>query len=106
MIISRNVKMGLWNNRLPYKVQKNKHVLVIGDSGSSKTLGFVKPNIMQMNGSFLCTDPKGLIVHETGKMLEENGYKIKVFDLNTLMNSDQLNVWKYMKKETDVDRVL
>jgi len=106
MIISRNVKMGLWNNRLPYKVQKNKHVLVIGDSGSSKTLGFVKPNIMQMNGSFLCTDPKGLIVHETGKMLEENGYKIKVFDLNTLMNSDQFNVFKYIKKETDVDRVL
>ena len=106
MIISRNVKMGLWNNRLPHKVQKNKHVLVIGDSGSSKTLGFVKPNIMQMNGSFLCTDPKGLIVHETGKMLEENGYKIKVFDLNTLMNSDQFNVFEYIKKETDVDRVL
>ena len=106
MIISENVKMGLWNKRLPHNVQKNKHVCVIGDSGSSKTLGFIKPNIMQMAGSFLCTDPKGLLVHETGQMLEDNGYKIKVFDLNTLMNSDQFNVFKYIKKETDVDRVL
>lgn len=106
MVISENVKMGLWNKRLPHNVQKNKHVCVIGDSGSSKTLGFIKPNIMQMAGSFLCTDPKGLIVHEVGQMLEDNGYKIKVFDLNTLKNSDQFNVFDYIKTETDVDRVL
>ena len=106
MVISQKVKMSLWNNRLPYNVQRNKHVMVIGDSGSSKTLGFIKPNIMQMSGSFLCTDPKGLTVLETGKMLEEHGYKIKVFNLNTLTNSDQFNVFNYIRKETDVDRVL
>lgn len=106
LVISQKVKMSLWNNRLPYNVQRNKHVMVIGDSGSSKTLGFIKPNIMQMSGSFLCTDPKGLTVLETGKMLEEHGYKIKIFNLNTLTNSDQFNVFNYIRKETDVDRVL
>lgn len=38
---------------------RNKNVLVIGGSGSGKTRGFVKPNIMQLNASYIVTDPKG-----------------------------------------------
>ena len=36
---------------------------------------------MQMNSSYIITDPKGLLVHEVGKMLADNGYNVKVFDL-------------------------
>ena len=41
------------------KYARNKNILVIGGSGSGKTLFFVKPNLMQMNSSYVVTDPKG-----------------------------------------------
>ena len=70
------------NGRPPNpKYARNKNVLVIGGSGSGKTRFYVKPNLMQMHSSYCVTDPKGTIVIECGKMLEENGYEIKI--LNT-----------------------
>ena len=41
MILSKNFHMGLFNKRLPQKVQKNKSTLVLGDSGAAKTLSFI-----------------------------------------------------------------
>lgn len=66
------------------KYARNKNVIVIGGSGSGKTRFFVKPNLMQMpeKVSYVCTDPKGTIIIECGKMLSDAGYKIKV--LNTI----------------------
>jgi type IV secretion system protein VirD4 len=43
------------------KYARNKNVLVIGGSGSGKTRFFVKPNLLQLHSSYVCTDPKGLI---------------------------------------------
>lgn len=105
MIFSQNARMGLFNKRLPFNKQLNKNTLTVGLPGDGKTFTFVKPNLMQMNSSFVITDPKGLLVRETGKMLEDNGYKIKVFDLVNLSNSNQFNVFHYMHSELDIDRV-
>jgi len=71
----------------PAKYGRNKNVLVIGGSGSGKTRFFIKPNLMQCQSedypvSFICTDPKGQLLIETGKLLQRNGYRIKV--LNTI----------------------
>ncbi len=41
------------------KNARNKNVLIIGGSGSGKTRFWLKPNLMQMNGSYVVTDPKG-----------------------------------------------
>lgn len=107
MILSKNFHMGLFNKRLPQKLQKNKSTLVLGDSGAAKTLSFIMTNIMQGNASFVVTDPDGGLIHVLGKLLTKNfHYKIKVLDLNTLMNSDQFNVFNYIKTELDIDRVL
>ncbi len=40
---------------------------------SGKTRFYVNPNLMQMHSSYCVTDPKGTIVLECGKMLEDNG---------------------------------
>ncbi|WP_223899758.1 type IV secretory system conjugative DNA transfer family protein, partial [Streptococcus thermophilus] len=69
MIFSQNGRMGLFNKRLPFNRQLNKNTLTVGPPGDGKTFTFVKPNLMQMNSSFVITDPKGLLVRETGKML-------------------------------------
>ncbi|MFS1664499.1 VirD4-like conjugal transfer protein, CD1115 family [Streptococcus sp. zg-JUN1979] len=105
MIFSQNARMGLYNKRLPFDRQLNKNTLTVGLPGDGKTFTFVKPNIMQMNSSFVITDPKGLLVREVGHMLEWEGYTIKVFDLVSLKNSDQFNVFHYMDSELDIDRV-
>ncbi|CUW15295.1 TrsK-like protein [Leuconostoc inhae] len=106
MILTEHATMGLHNRNLARTEQRNKNIMVIGGPGSGKTYNFVKPNLMQMNASFVITDPKGLLVRETGKMLEDNGYHVKVFDLANLSNSDSFNVFDYMRSELDVDRVL
>ncbi len=38
---------------------------------------------MQMHSSYVVSDSKGLLLAETGKMFEEAGYQIKIFDLIT-----------------------
>ena len=43
--------------------------------------GYAKPNIMQANTSFVILDPKGELLRDTGHLLEEKGYVIKVLDL-------------------------
>ncbi|MCF2567362.1 MAG: type IV secretory system conjugative DNA transfer family protein [Streptococcus infantarius] len=105
MIFTKNAQMGLFNKNLPFQWQLNKNVLVVGLPGDGKTFTYVKPNLMQMNSSFVVTDPKGLLVRETGKMLSEHGYQVKVFDLVNLTNSDMFNPFNYMKSELDIDRI-
>ena len=105
-ILSKVARMGLFNDRITRAFQRNKNLMIIGDPGSGKTFNVLKPNILQTNASFLITDPKGLLIRECGAFLEKMGYKIKVFDLNTLLNSDHFNVFKYIKTELDIDKVL
>lgn len=105
IIYTQQARMSLFNFRLPFKFQLNKNVLVIGGTGDWKTRAFVKPNLLQGNSSFVVTDTKGLIVHEVGHALKTLGYKIKVFSLLDFSNSDQFNVFRYMTKETDIDKV-
>lgn len=64
------------------KTARNKNVLVVGGSGSGKTRFFIKPNLMQMHSSYVVTDPKGSILIECGKLLKDNGYRIRV--MNTI----------------------
>ena len=54
-ILSQNVRMSLDTRR----TKLNNNVLIIGGSGAGKTFYEVKPNLMQLNTSFILTDPKG-----------------------------------------------
>lgn len=46
---------------------------------------------MQMNASFIVTDPKGIVIEECGKMLVEGGYKIRVLNLIDFSQSTKYN---------------
>lgn len=84
---------------------KNNNTIVIGGSGSGKTRFFVKPNIMQMNSSFVITDPKGELLNSCGKMLEDNNYVIKVFNLIDFLDSDKYNFFNYIRDEKDILKI-
>lgn len=92
IILTNDVKMSL-NTR---QTRKNLNVMVIGGSGSGKSRFYVKPNLMQANTSYVCTDPKGELLRSTGKMLESYGNKIKVFNLIDMAHSHNYNPFNYI----------
>ena len=81
---------------------RNKNVLVIGGSGSGKTRFFVKPNLMQLHSSYVVTDPKGSVLVECGKLLKDNGYRIKVFNTINFAKSHHYNPLAYVHSEKDI----
>ena len=74
----------------------NLNVLIIGGSGSGKTRFYAKPNIMQLNTSYVITDPKGEILQSTGKMLKEAGYEVRVLNLIQMEHSNNYNPFHYV----------
>lgn len=103
IIISKNIKLRLDDKNAPFETRRNKNVLVIGGSGSGKTRFVVKPNMLQMNASFVCTDPKGTIVNEIGMALKNVGkYKIKIFNTVNFDKSMKYNPLRYVKTEQDI----
>lgn len=92
ILLTQEVRMSL-NTR---QHRENLNVLVIGGSGSGKSRFYVKPNLMQLNTSYVVTDPKGELLRSTGKLLEDNGYKIKVFNLIDMRNSHNYNPFAYV----------
>lgn len=101
-ILSQNVRMSL-NTR---HTKLNNNVLIIGGSGAGKTFYEVKPNLMQMNSSFIITDPKGEILRSTGSLLKANGYNVKVINLLEMDKSDCYNPFSYIREETDVVKLI
>ena len=56
VILIQNVRIGMDT----HKHRRNLNTLVVGGSGSGKTRHFAMPSgLMQVNCSYLCTDPKG-----------------------------------------------
>ena len=84
------------------KTRKNLHMLVIGGSGAGKTRFFVKPNILQMNSSYIITDPSGELYRDMGQMLIDNNYDVRVFNTFDTNRSMQYNPLSYIRKEEDV----
>lgn len=84
------------------KYARNKNIICYGGSGSGKTRFFIKPSLMQMHSSYVVTDPKGTLIIETGKMLEENGYRIKVLNTINFKKSMHYNPFAYIRSEKDI----
>lgn len=89
------------------KTARNKNVLIVGGSGSGKTRFWLKPNLMQCTSktyptSFVVTDPKGSIVIECGKLLQRNGYRIKIMNTINFRKSMHYNPFSYIHSEKDI----
>ncbi len=102
IILSQTERITMNSRPQNPKYARNKNVLVIGGSGSGKTRFFIKPNILQMNSSFVVTDPKGQVVCEVGKVLEKNDYKIKIFNTINFNKSMHYNPFEYIHDEKDI----
>ncbi len=81
---------------------RNKNVMIDGAPGTGKTRGYTQPNIMQMFGSYIVTDPKGNTLEKTGKLLKDNGYDIRILNLKNMRESNKYNPFHYIKSESDI----
>lgn len=88
-----------------YKTKLNNNILVWGCSGSGKTRGFVKPNLLQAYGSYIVSDPKGNLYNEFKDYLQEKGYKTYLLDYKNPENSNSYNMFDYVDTEEDMRKI-
>lgn len=84
------------------KTHLNNNVFIVGGAGTGKSRFFIKPNVLQMNCSYVVTDPSGELLKSMHNVLANNGYTIKVFNLVNMSHSCKYNPFKYVRSETDV----
>lgn len=102
IILTQTESLMMSNRPKEPKNARNKNVLIVGGSGSGKTRFRIKPNLMQCHSSYVVTDPKGTVAIECGKMLEKEGYKIKIFNTINFKKSFHYNPFSYIHSEKDI----
>ena len=102
VILTRHLSMSL-NGR---QHLRNLLQIIVGGSGAGKTRYVVKSNLMLANASFIATDPKGELVRAVAPLLLQQGYVVKVFDLIDPAYSDSYNPFRYIRKDSDVFRLI
>lgn len=82
------------------------HTLVIGATGTGKTVGFVSPTIeilsrTKTKPSMVVTDPKGELFVRHKRTLEEQGYKVTLIDLSDVYHSTHWNPFNDVYRKTE-----
>lgn len=104
-MLSENLKMTLDTRH----TDLNNNIFMIGGPGSGKTYRFVKPNLMQMFGSYVITDPKGEIMRGSAGFLKHFGYQVRVLNLlnaTGMKKSTRYNPFRYIMNDTDIVKLV
>ena len=102
LILTQNVRMGLDGR----KHRRNLNTVVVGGSGAGKTRFYAKVNLCQANTSFVVLDPKGELLRDTGYLLNQKGYEVRVLDLLNMEKSHCYNPFVYLRDDNDVQRLV
>lgn len=101
-VLTQHVQIGLDGR----KHRRNLNTMVVGGSGAGKTRFYAKPNLCQANTSFVILDPKGELARDTGYLLEQKGYEVRVLDLLDMSRSHCYNPFVYLRDDNDVQRLV
>ncbi len=102
VILTQHLQMSM-NGKLH---RRNLLQIIVGGSGSGKTRFLAKPNLMLANASFIVTDPKGEMLRAVGNLFLQEGYVLRVFDLIDPAKSDCYNPFRYIRKDSDVFKLI
>ena len=101
-LFTKNVRMGLDGR----KHRRNLNTVVVGGSGAGETRFYAKVNLCQANTSFVVLDPKGELLRDTGYLLNQKGYEVRVLDLLNMEKSHCYNPFVYLRDDNDVQRLV
>ena len=101
-LFTKNVRMRLDGR----KHRRNLNTVVVGGSGAGKTRFYAKVNLCQANTSFVVLDPKGELLRDTGYLLNQKGYEVRVLDLLNMEKSHCYNPFVYLRDDNDVQRLV
>lgn len=101
-IFTQHVRMGLDGR----KHRRTLNTLVCGGSGAGKSRFYAKPNLYQANTSYFVLDCKGELLRDSGRLLEQMGYEIKVVDLLNMEKSHCYNPFAYLQSDNDVQKMV
>ena len=96
ILLGEGLKLSLTGDGIEPINRRNANILVVGGSGSGKTISYVNPNIIQYNASIICSDPSGEVMEKTGKGLLKNGYKLYLFSTSDKLHSNIFNPLDYI----------
>ena len=85
-----------------YHETDNLNELVIGGSGAGKSFRKIKPDIIQMTGSYVVTDPSGELYRDMAGFLRKHGYKVRLFNLKDIQYSNTYNPFAYVSNENEL----
>lgn len=106
MILSLNMFMSMDNKGIADHNNhnaRNMNVFAIGGSGAGKSFGLVGPNILQANCSMVITDPSGGLFQDYGWFLENQGYRVKCFNLDHMDRGNHYNPFNYIHSDKDIE---
>ena len=104
--ITKNLQISMNGRALKEEQWVNHNVIVLGGSGAGKTRGFILPNLMDANCSYVVTDPKGEIHKAVAGFLEGEGYEVSIFNLIDMANSAHYNPIAYCRTQEDVTKLV
>jgi len=89
-----------------FKSGLNNNMLVVGASGSGKTRSIVMPNLLEMSGSYIVSDPKGNLYDKYGRFLDRNGYRVIRLDFTNPETSNvSYNPISYVRTQQDIIKI-
>lgn len=88
---------------LPEDKRGNINTLVVSGAGAGKSAAFTIPNVLNMLGSYVITDPWGEVYEKTHKYLENNGYIVKTVNYTKNKDDYKYNPLNHIKDDKDID---
>lgn len=84
------------------KTHLNNNLMIVGCSGAGKTRGIITPNLLECNGSYVVTDPKGNLHKKWGKYLKAHGYRVVRLSFIHPETSAHWNPLKYVHTTQEI----
>jgi type IV secretion system protein VirD4 len=101
-ILKMHLMRGMEVDAAPEVTGRNLNILVTGASGCGKTTMVASPNIESAQGSYLISDPKGVLYKKYAVHLMKQGYFVQKVDFTNPGLSGHYNPFQFVKNEADI----
>lgn len=85
--------------------QRNNNQVIIGGSGSGKSAFILTPNLLNLHGSNVFTDPKGVLIKDYGNYLMKHNVDVQALNLCDMDQSMRYNPFDFIRDAMDVEKL-